>query len=66
MDVYAINTHERIAILDDGKMVPIVTLLDCEGDETEDPDCAEIAVAGSTLSGWWAVLISNYETTLEN
>lgn len=66
MDVSAINLHERLALLDNGQTAPIVTLLDDDGDETDETAEAVVAVAGSDLHGWWSILLSDYETAMEN
>lgn len=42
----------RVAVLEDGTEIPLETLLDCDGDETEDLDDAVVAVAPLPNGKW--------------
>lgn len=61
-DVEAINVADRLALLTDGRVVPITNLLDADGDETSDTAAAVGFVAGAT-GQWFAARIADYETT---
>lgn len=51
----------------DGDIVPITTMLDCDGDETEDKDLAIVVVAGPTRQEEWLTLaLSEFEPIKAN
>lgn len=60
-DVEAVNVGRRIALLTDGRTVPITNLLDGDGDETDDPAEAVAFVAGAD-DQWFAAQLADYET----
>lgn len=51
----AIHRARRVAILEDGTLVPMDVLLDRDGDETDDIEAAVAAVA-PLPDGRWAVI----------
>lgn len=54
LTVVAINLPERIARLSSGVVVPITTLFDGDGNQTDDIEDAVQFVCGSdTLHGWF-------------
>lgn len=51
----------------DGDIIPITTMLDCDGDETEDKDLAIVVVAGPTRKEEWLTLaLSEFEPIKAN
>jgi hypothetical protein len=58
--VEAIHINKRLALTECGLTVPITTLLDCDGEETNDPREAVAFVAGDVRTGWEVALISDY------
>lgn len=63
MDVEAINLTEKVAVLNNGTLVPITTFLDSCGMEVD----ATEAVSGVCGSGseWFVFVISDFERTLK-
>lgn len=59
MDVEAINLTEKLAVLNNGTLVPITTFLDSMGEEVDACD----AVSGVCGSGneWFVFVISDFE-----
>lgn len=41
----------------DGDIFPITTMLDCDGDETEDKELAIVVIAGPTRNDEWLTLV---------
>lgn len=60
IDIEAVNFDGRIALLTDGTTVP-VTLIDGNGDETDEVDAAVAFVCGRG-GVWFSDLVSNYGT----
>lgn len=60
-DVQAVNLRRRLALLTDGASVPITTLLDAEGDETEDAEQAVAFVAGAGRQ-WFSASLAHYHS----
>lgn len=60
VDVQALNIKQRLALLTDGRMVPITTLIDGDGEETQNLSEAVSFVCGSGRE-WFSDLISHYE-----
>ncbi len=46
LDVTVMNLRDGFAQLNDGRLMPITTMLDSDGDETNDPELAVTFVAG--------------------
>lgn len=63
-DVYAVNIHRRLAVLDDGTHLRITDMFDAYGD-TCGPDEASSCVAtdGET---WWAIDLSWFDPIASN
>ncbi len=55
VEIAICNMKKREVTLDDGTVVPIVSLLDDEGDETDDEDMAVVVVAGTDWLGYWTI-----------
>ena len=55
MQVQEINVRQRIALTDTGEPCSISVLLDDDGDETDDHDCAVVAVVLLPNGKWEAV-----------
>lgn len=53
--VIAVSVRQRLAVLDDGETFPLVTLLDDEGDATDDPDEA-VVVVGQLADARWVTI----------
>lgn len=60
--VTAINLERRLALLDDGRTVPITNLFDASGDDTNDAAEAAGFVAGAGRE-WFADSVADYEGT---
>lgn len=58
--VVAINRATRKALISDNSLLPITTLLDSEGEETEDIHRASAFVAGQDGIGWFAGDIDDF------
>lgn len=59
-EVVAVNLGKRIALLDDGSVIPITDMLDADGDITDDPEDAVTAVAGADAE-WLAFSLCDFE-----
>jgi hypothetical protein len=59
--VEALNLTKRLAILTDGRTMPITSFIDVEGDETNDLAEAESFVCGAGRE-WWSGSLSAFET----
>lgn len=62
MQVTAINLSEACAILDTGHIVHFATMLDMEGNETEDVSECVVAVAPLPNGNWVVIDFSEFET----
>jgi hypothetical protein len=60
LDVESIHLAKRLALLSDGRTVPITQLLDGEGDETDNPAAATAFVAGAGKE-WFSGATSDYQ-----
>lgn len=60
MDIQALNIPARLALLTDGRTVPITNLYDAAGDETEDACDAVVFVCGEGRV-WLSDLIASFE-----
>lgn len=60
LTVVAVNVRERLALLSDGRTVPIVTLFDQLGDETDSAFHAKAFVAGADRE-WFSDDLATYE-----
>lgn len=58
--IAAINRSQRLALLDDDSTVPITTLFDAEGDETNDMAEATAFVAGRDRL-WFSHAFADFE-----
>ena len=61
VDVEALNLPRREALLTDGRVVPIINLIDADGEETESVLRAISFVCGEGRE-WWSDLIECYAT----
>lgn len=59
--ITAINLDQRIALLEDGSTIPLETLLDDEGDETDDIADAVVAVAPLPNGKWVTIAFSAFK-----
>ncbi|PWJ88361.1 hypothetical protein C8D77_11183 [Mesorhizobium loti] len=66
VDVAAVNVAQRIAVMDDGATVHLETLLDADGEETDDADEARSAVGQLPDGSWLAVDLTQFETQASN
>jgi hypothetical protein len=67
MEVISINIGKRFALLSDSEtVVPITTLIDSDGDTTDDPAEAVTFVAGRDGVGWFTDRIGNFVKLREN
>lgn len=55
-DVEMINYTHGLAIMDDGEIVPIVSWMDDNGDETPEHTAAVVAVAGPMKNDKWLTI----------
>lgn len=53
-DVIGVHRQKRLAMLDDGKLIPVKHWLDDQGEFCE-PENAVACVAGENGTGWWAI-----------
>lgn len=64
-DVSSANLTQRIAMLDDGRSAPITNMVDCTGDETDDPaECWAFVCGPIEFDGhekWLAVEMSKFD-----
>lgn len=56
-----LNLERRLAITSTGRELQIVQMLDCEGDETDDPDEAVSAIAPDPGLGWWTIRVADFD-----
>ena len=63
-DICAIDINHRIAVVDDGTLIPIITLVDDCGDETSDLVEAFGFVAGPYRGTWFTGRISSFDHRL--
>lgn len=49
----SVQLVQRLAMLDDGQIIPVTQLFDDEGDETDSPAEARSFVAGPDSLGYW-------------
>lgn len=66
VDVFAINVAQRIAVMDDDSVVHLETLLDVDGEETDDTEAARSAVGQLPDGSWLAIDLTQFETTAPN
>lgn len=55
--VEAVNLKERIALMSNGEVLPIIKFLDMFGEDCDDPQEAVGAVAGPDADGKWAAIM---------
>ncbi len=65
-DVAAVNVGQRIAVMDDDTIVHLETLLDADGEETDDAEAARSAVGQLPDGSWLAVDLTQFETAASN
>lgn len=64
LDIQAVQLRQRLAMLSDGQVVPIVSMLDFEGEDTEEPHEAKAVVAGPCSCGrWYTDSLDGYDFT---
>lgn len=61
-DVTAVNWSRRLALMSDGGTAALETLLDTDGDETDDPASAVVAVA-PYAGRWFVVELADFADT---
>lgn len=59
-DVTAINLADRIAVSDSGQLLKITTLIDDEGNETDDPSDAVVLVVMASREEWIVVHVDDF------
>lgn len=52
-DIAMVNRQRRIAVMEDGQILPVTNLYDVDGEETEDVTCAVSCVVGPDAAGFW-------------
>lgn len=60
MTVEAVNLADRLALLSDGRTVPVTVMYCAGGDETDDPATAVTCVCGSGEQ-WFAVRLGDFD-----
>lgn len=53
LEIQAVQLRRQQAMLSDGQIVPIVSMLDYEGEDTDAPEDARAIVAGPCTGGKW-------------
>ncbi len=61
MQITAINRSEACAILDTGQIIHFATMLDIEGNETDDVSECVVAVAPLPCGRWVVIDFSEFE-----
>lgn len=64
--IQAVNVRGRLALTADGVECEITNLLDIDGDETDDADAAESAVAALPDGRWAWIKLSEFEPATVN
>lgn len=64
--VRAINRMKRLALLDGGAVVSITTMLDIDGDETNDPEECFIAILQLPNGSWACCDIRDFEDSVSH
>lgn len=62
LNVRAINKTSRKAVLDNGVLLDIAVMLDCDGDETDDPAEGVVGVCELPSGKWITLDFRDYET----
>ena len=62
--VDAISRTRRIAILEDGAVIPLGALIDRDGDETDEAELAVIALAALPDGRWIVIDLAAFEPRL--
>lgn len=69
LDVVGVHLTDRVALLNDDRIVPLANLYDGSGEPTVDEDEAQFAIAGplepETDKGWIWVSLDLFETKTE-
>lgn len=60
LDVSSANLTKRIAVLTDGRVVPVTNLFDAEGNDVTEPDDAVSFVCGEG-STWLACAVEDFD-----
>lgn len=60
----AINHARDTILLSDGRIIPVVGLLDDEGDECDSYEDAVVIVAGTQLYGFWSIPKDMFSTVM--
>lgn len=58
-----LSLEDRLAITSTGRHLQITQMLDCYGDETDDPDEAVAAIAPDPGHGWWTICVADFDFT---
>lgn len=53
VELCSVSLGQRLAMLTDGQIIPITNMLDCDGDDTDEPSEARAFVAGPDANGKW-------------
>lgn len=64
-DIEAINRRLRIAVLSDGRHVPVTGWMDAAGEDCA-PEAAVACVAGADGVGWWSVDLAGFGAVTVN
>lgn len=59
-DASAVNRAQRLALLDDGSLSRFSLMLDDDGDETDDPEEACVAICPTQCGRWLVIDLSQY------
>lgn len=66
-EAVAVNKERRIVLLSNDEIVPITDYVTEDGEMTDDPELAFVAVAGPTIAGkWLAIQLENFKVLLAN
>lgn len=60
-EIVSVNRWDRLALTDAGDVCGVQTFLDEEGDETDDPAAAVVAVGQLPDGRWFSVDMRDYE-----
>lgn len=61
MNVEVVNLTKRLALLDDGRSCRVDTLLDADGDETDEPRDAVVAILALPDGRWGVIDLRDFE-----
>lgn len=61
-DVFAIDLHRRMAVLDTGEEIPIISMFDRWGDETDhEAEVVSLCIGPDAEGNWYAAAVSEFK-----